>query len=372
MSTVTQLPEINFITTDVNEIVMDSIRMYESLSGRKLAEADPMRLILLAHASIIVQQNVKINEAAKQNLLYYATGGVLKHKGAEWHTPHLAATAATCTLRFYMSQPLTAARIIPAQTLVTADGTIFFETVEEITCPVGATEADVTIRCTVAGTVGNDFGEGMIKTLVKPLPYVEKVANITVSAGGAEDETDDEYRARIYQAPEQLSVAGPAGAYEYHAKKASTLVADVKVKSPEPGVVNISIIEDNGRLPSEAVIEAVELALSDRRVRPLTDVVVVGAPKTKDYALDLTYYIDALSNDKALIQEKIEAAIAEFIVWQSSKIGRDINPSQLIAKCIAAGAKRVDVISPNYETVEEDEVAHLIGQSVVFGGDELA
>lgn len=367
-----QLPEINFITTDVNEIVNDSIKMYESLSGRKLGEADPMRLILLSHAYIIVQQNIKINEAARQNLLYYATGNVLEHKGTEWATPKLAATAATTILRVYFPQPLKTAQIIVKGTLVTADGSLFFETIEETTCPVDAVSIDVPIRCTQTGTIGNGYNEGMIKTLVKPLSFVEKVENIAVSSGGAEEEADDEYRARIYQAPEQLSVAGPTGAYEYHAKKASVLIADVKVKSPEPGVVNVSVIEEGGRLPSEAVLEAVTAALNVRSVRPLTDFVVVKAPEQKEYALDVTYYIDVLSNDKTLIQQKIEKAIDEYVVWQSSKIGRDINPSQLIANCIAAGAKRVDVLSPSYAAVTDDEVAVLTTRNVVFGGEEHA
>lgn len=370
--TVIKLPEINFITTNVDEIVSDSIQMYEHLAGRKLADADPIRLILLAHASIIVQQNVKINDAAKQNLLYYARDDVLKHKGAEWNTPYLVATKARAILRLYMTQPLITAKIIPAKTLVTFDGQVFFASLTEVTCPIGTTQMDVEIECTTPGVVGNNFGIGQLNILVKPLEYVERVENITVSSGGAEAESDDDYRARIYQAPEQLSTAGPTGAYEYHAKKASTLVADVKVKSPTPGTVHISVIEENGRLPSDIVIHDIIEAVNDRRVRPLTDYVTVSAPEIKVYNLDITYYIDALSSDKMLIQKEIEAAIDRYIVWQSSKIGRDINPSQLTAECVAAGAKRVDIRSPIFTVIADDEVAHLNTQNVVFGGEEIA
>lgn len=370
MSTVTQLPEINFISTDVNEIMNDSIKTYEQLSGRKLAEADPIRIILLSHASIIVQQNVKINEAARQNLLYYAQGDILDHKGAEWDTPRIEATPATTTMKFTLSQVFNSARIIPRETLVTAEGTIFFRTTEDLVIATGALHGEVRAECTEVGTIGNDYQAGTITTLVKPLPYVARVENITMSEMGSGRESDEHYRARIWQAPEKISVAGSREAYEYHARSASSLISDVHVHSPEPGHVHIALLSTNGELPGQELIDDVTAVVSDRKVRPLTDYVTVMAPKTIDFDVELTYWIETAAVDKTLIQLAITDAVNNYVSWQTSKIGRDINPSRLISDVIRAGAKRVDVISPTFTVVKENEVAHCIAETVLFGGIE--
>ncbi|HAB72820.1 MAG TPA: baseplate assembly protein, partial [Pantoea sp.] len=50
-------------------------------------------------------------------------------------------------------------------------------------------------------------------------------------------ESDDNFRMRIAAAFEGLSVAGPSGAYEYHAKSADGRIADVSATSPAPAEV---------------------------------------------------------------------------------------------------------------------------------------
>ena len=75
--------------------------------------------------------------------------------------------------------------------------------------------------------------------LVDVFPYYDRVENITVSAGGAERETDSAFYERMRESMESFSTAGPSGAYIYHAKTASPLVADVAALSPTPGVADI-------------------------------------------------------------------------------------------------------------------------------------
>lgn len=367
---VVQLPEINFLTTDVNEIVNDSIKTYERLSGRKLAEADPIRIILLSHASIIVQQNVKLNEAARQNLLYYATGDMLDHKGAEWSTSRIEAMPATTTMQIKLSQTFDSARIIPANTLVTSDGQLFFSTTADLVIEAGESAGEVRAECTETGTIGNGYQVGTISTLVKPLPYVASVTNLTMTELGSERESDDAYRERIWQAPEKLSVAGSREAYEYHVRTASALISDVYVHSPLAGYVHIAILSANGTLPSQELIDDVTAAVSDRKVRPLTDFVTVMAPEVVEFDVQLTYWIETTAIDKTLIQRAINKAVRDYVTWQTSKVGRDINPSRLISDVIRAGAKRVDVISPTFTVLSEGKVAQCVGETVNFGGIE--
>lgn len=369
MSSLNDLPEIELVSTDVEEIESNIITVYEGITGRSLAPGDPVRLFLQAIAAIIVQQRVLINYAAKQNLLAYAEGAYLDHIGALVRTERLPAKSAQTTLRFTISPPQPQAVIIPAGTRVTPDGQVFFATTQVTTVPAGVTQIDVVAECTTQGTIGNNWQVGQINKLVDPLPWIQKVENITASSGGVDEEDDDSYRERIRQAPESFSTAGPEEGYKYWAKSAHQSIIDISVTSPAPGQVEIRPLLENGEIPGQEILDAVAAVCNDKRIRPLTDQVVVLAPEVVSYNIDLTYYI-AQSNAATNIQEAVNKAVDEYVVWQKAKLGRDINPSELIARIKAAGAKRVDIVSPVFTSVDLHQVAIVETISVQYGGVE--
>lgn len=365
------LPEVNFSTSDPQEIVDDVVSAYEKLSGRKLFEGDPVYIIILAFSSALAEAHAVINHAARQNLLYYASDDMLDHKGYPWDTPRIGNDYSRTTILFTTSRSLESGKVIPKGERVTNNaGTIIFETTEEVVISPGEREVFVPAQCTEPGVIGNGLEVGELDALVVPISYITRVENITVSSGGTQPESDDDYRKRIRMASEKLSTAGSGGAYEYHTKKVSADIEDVLVDSPGPGKVHVSILMKDGRLPEEEEVQSVLETLSSNKVRPLTDFVTVGPPETREYDLDVVYYIDKNAVDKALIQQNIEKAVTEYEIWQSRKIGRDFNPSQLTAMCVRAGAKRVVVNSPTYEVVERGEVAVLKNRKVEFGGEE--
>ncbi len=97
----------------------------------------------------------------------------------------------------------------------------------------------------------------------------------------------------------------------------------------------------------------------------------VKAPDVETFDLELTYYIARSNQAQATaIQAKVDAAIADFITWQTTEIGRDINPSELVRKIREAGAKRVVLTSPAFKQVADTEVAQLGEKSVTYGGLE--
>ena len=103
----------------------------------------------------------------------------------------------------------------------------------------------------------------------------------------------------------------------------------------------------------------------------MTDLVSVSAPDKRPFDVELTYYI-ARSNQASAtaIQARVDAAIQDFISWQTTEIGRDINPTELIRRVRDAGAKRVELTSPAFTAVQETEVARLGSQKVTYGGLE--
>jgi len=73
------LPEINFVTADPQEIISANKKIVESILGRTLERADPLMIYLNSLLAIIIQQRILIDYVAKQNLLAYATGENLRH-----------------------------------------------------------------------------------------------------------------------------------------------------------------------------------------------------------------------------------------------------------------------------------------------------
>jgi phage-related baseplate assembly protein len=365
------LTEVTFAEKDSSTIETEVLDQYEETAGSSLADADPRKLMLQALVPILVSQRGYIDTAAKQNLLYYATGDYLDQIGYLVNCTRNAASAASCTVRFTLSAARTVDTVIASGKRVTSGDGVYFATTAEATITAGSTYVDVTAECTTTGTGGNDYAIGTLTTLVDSVTYVASVTNITASASGTDEETDDSFRERIHEASESFSVAGPTGAYEYWAKSASSTITDVAVYSPSAGVVTICPLLTDGEIPSDELLASVLEICSDEDVRPLTDNVKVVAPTQVSYDIDVEYYIsEDDATTAASIQTAVETAVETYETWQKSVLGRCIDPSRLIYLMIKAGASRVAVTLPVYTVLEQNQVAKESTVSANYGGTE--
>lgn len=365
------LPEILFVSADKEEVEAYILGEYERIAGRTLARGDPVRLFLLTIAAVIILLLDKINETGKQNLLRYAGGDNLEHLGALVGVERIQATAAVTTMQINLSVMHEGSTVIPAGTRFSAGDDVFFALQEPLVIKGWAQSGEAEAVCLTPGLAGNGYLPGQIKTLVDPLPYVDSVVNITASEGGSGVQDDDSYRENIRLAPESFSVAGPDGAYIYHAKSASAQIIDVSVRSPTPGEVEVRPLLAGGEIPGEEMLGIVLEKLDDRRVRPLTDKVTVLAPEAVGYDVELTYYIDMADTTQAeAIQAAVDEAVDSYVLWQKSRLGRDLNPSELIRRIMQAGAKRVEVASPAFTRLQSTQVAVADKVAVNLGGFE--
>lgn len=373
------LPDIDFVTADKDAVQSVILSIYKSVTGRQLAQGDPVRLFVLVITNVVILLLNKINETGRQNLLKYADGINLDHIGILVGVSRIPAAGASTTVRATLSAPRSTITTIPAGTRITAGDNIFFATVGDIVILAGQTTATGPANCTTTGAGGNGYVAGELNTIVDPVPYVASIVNITTSQGGSDTEDDNRYRERIHNAPESFSCAGASGAYEFFAKKASTTIADVKVVSPAPGDVVIYPLLENGVLPEQEILSAVVAMCNQTHVRPLTDHVSAQTPGQKSYNINLTYYVNYADQTHAsVIQQNVDKAVNEYVVWQRSAMGRDINPSELIRRVMEAGAKRVVVTAPVYTAVKNGsdadayavEIAVLGSKTVTYGGIE--
>lgn len=373
-----KLPDISFIDDKTLEQVQESMvkdyqYKYSEITEKSysLPRADPMALILYACSVQIFQALLYVDRAGKQNLMKYTYSEFVDHIAALRGISRNGAKAARTTVRFTLSAAQKEPVAIPAGTRVTNGKEIYFSTQEYAEIAAGKTVIELECICSKTGIVGNDFLPGEINILTDPIRYVQRIENINVSDGGTDIESDESVIERTYYAPSGYSVAGPDDAYVYWAKTFNTDIADVKVTSPDPVEVVVTFIMAGGELPEESVIEGLQNYLQDKKIRPLTDHVTVKKPDIENYVINVRYFINKSDSYKALsIQNEVNAAIADFTIWQSSKIGRDINPSVLIEKMVAAGAKRIEVTQPIFRQIPDGAVAKLTGQTVSYGGIE--
>lgn len=373
------LPEINFVTADKEVVENEIFALYTTITGRKLAPADPIRLFLLAITNIVILLLNRINDTGKQNLLAYARGANLDHIGIAFGVERLQATGAVTTMKLTASMARPEGIAIPKGTRFTSGDGAFFALTEPYYLSANETSILVKAVCTEASVKGNGYPIGSITTLVDPIPYIASVTNTTISEGGADVETDDAFRERIREAPESFSCAGAEGAYEFFTKKASALISSVKVVSPKPGDVVVYPGLVSGEIAKAEILTLVETALTDKKVRPLTDNVSVKAPIAKNYSINLQYYIDSDNAYYAdTIKARVDEAVTDYTKWQSGKVGRDIIPSELIRRIMEAGAKRVTVNSPIFTVVKDGrkedgyqvELAQCTGKTIIYGGVE--
>lgn len=365
------LPDVDFINVSADEIQASVFECYKNIVGRSVAKGDPTRLFLLVMSDVVIRLCNNQNYIGKQNLLKYAVGGNLDNIAALTETERLPASAAMTTIKITLSEARDNEVIVPAGTRVaTADG-IYFALSEAVIVTAGNTAATGEAVCTETGDIGNGYLPGEINQIVDPVAYVAAMTNTTQSEGGSDEEDDESLRERAHEAPERFSVAGPEGAYQYHAKSVNSAITDVAVTSPSPGIVNIYPLLDGGEIPGEELLQEVEERLSDKTIRPLTDNVEVKAPEEVSYNIAGTYYIDSNDvNQAADIQSRVTEAVNEYVLWQKSKLGRDINPSKLISMVMAAGVKRVDVTAPVFAKLENMQVAVADEISMTMAGAE--
>lgn len=368
-----------FIPTDTDAVTALVTAVYERLTGTTVRPASPERLFIQWISSILVQERALANYAANQNIPSRAEGKNLDALAELTNCrPRPEAEPAVCTVRFSISQAQDTAILIPAGTRVTdTGGSLVWATQADVYIPIGETSVDALVRCLTPGLVGNGCAPGQIKTIVDLYDYYSACENITESGGGADRATDEEYYQLMRASMDSYSCAGSKGGYVYFAKQVSTEIADVIAASPTPGVVKLYVLMAGGELAGEEVKKAVLAACSAGDVRPLTDQVFVEDAETVPYNIRFTYYTQTGTDKSAAeIAENVQAAVEEYAVWQSSRLGRDINPSRLTGLLMQTGIKRVELAEPAFTALKDGsgkdvpQVAACGEVTVINGGYE--
>lgn len=343
------MTEPSFIDRDGGQILADMTALYEQISGKVLQPAQAERLLINAFAYRELLLREQVQYAALQTLVSFASAPALDYLGELVGVYRLSASAATTTIQFSLIAGHGGVVIPEGTRVATSDGKVIFATTEATDVNAGVLTADVQCFTTALGESGNGYTIGEVNEILDPQPFLTGASNLDITAGGANQETDDVLRERIKLAPEAFSTAGSEGAYKFHAKSASPAILDVAVTSPTPGEVNIYPL--TATLPTApSILALVDAACNSEKVRPLTDTVTVLTPTSVAY--DITVEVECYNDANTVtVQEQIEANLAEYAAVNSKRLGLDIVRSQIIAKCMVEGVYDVTIVEPATDIV---------------------
>lgn len=164
-------------------------------------------------------------------------------------------------------------------------------------------------------------------------------------------ETDTSLRMRIQLSLEGFSVAGPRGAYVFHARGADGRVKDISVDSPVPGTVRVTVLSSElpRGVPTAPVLAAVEDRLNADDVRPLTDTVIVQAATIITYTISATITVQE-GPDPSVVLAAAQAAVATY-VSQCHSLGTAVRRAGLNAAMWQPGVTQVVITQPAVDVV---------------------
>ncbi|MDE1464787.1 baseplate assembly protein [Spartinivicinus poritis] len=154
-----------------------------------------------------------------------------------------------------------------------------------------------------------------------------------------EEETDQDFRYRLQLEYEGKSVAGPEGAYIFHALSADGLVKDVAVNSPEPVEVDLYILtHENTGQPTEALLKKVREYLEP--YRPLTDKLNIKAPSQLfEYTIDAVLYLKG-GPEASIVENLSRQRLQQYVIHQHY-LGAQITESSIHAALTVEGVENV-------------------------------
>ncbi len=274
-----------------------------------------------------------INFMGKQNLLAFAEDEWLDNAGALVDCERLKPTASSATFEAVFTNNHGGFTLPKGFSVLAKDGKTVFETKSDIIIERNEASLSLTLYCNKTGPQANGFRAGDINQISAPINQLKSLVNTTISVGGSNEESNDNFRERIYLAPSGFSSAGPFEAYEYFARSAHPSISRVKVLSPKPNYIDIYVLLYDEQTPSQEILNIVEAYCNAQKRRPIGDVVkaLAAEPNRMTTSMHLEIYTDMQSmaaSTVTTVRSKLNTLTSR---WRS-QLGRDVVPEALTAE----------------------------------------
>lgn len=217
--------------------------------------------------------------------------------------------------------------------------------------------ASVAVSATLPGAAGN-LAAGAVLSLLSPVPGVAPSAAVETLEGGADEETDDELRARVLAAWRDRPMAGTAADYVAWALLVPGITrAWASPNTPSLGRVTVHVVADGNTptiAPTAAQLDQVRETIDE--LRPVTAQAVVLAPTLSSLHLTLE-----LAPGTDAVRAAVAAAVAEAI-RRDAQPGGTIRLSRLSAAISSVpGELHHRIVSPAADVTAAAGVLHVPG-----------
>lgn len=375
------LPAISFAVTDVAALQAAVVSGFQSAwladTGEtlNLTLADRRTNFLYALVAYLIQERQLIDQSAKQNLLPFSGDGFIDNLAVIFGplAARLPAAAAVTTIQFTLTvvNP-SASSIVPHGTSVQSSSTqLVFATDTDLVIPAGYSIGSVSATCLIAGAQGNGLLPGDLASVTGwAQPFAVTATNTENTAGGADIETTEAYRVRLFGITDSYSPAGPKGRYKNYALAVSSSISDVSVMGPEdglqPGQVTVTALLQGGQIPNQALLNEIYAALNGDTIRDFCAELTVAVPVPVGYSITVQWWNDSsYTGNLTALTEAVQTAVNNWITSNTNALGGSINPATLNAAVLAAGASYCVVQSPARIQLALNQVGQVVDDPII-------
>ena len=265
----------------------------------------------------------------------------LERHGTQWSIARLPATFSVGDVVFTGVN----GTAIPAGTIVARDDGWEYVTTAGGTISGGS--ATIAVEALTAGVDGNT-DNGIVLTIASPIASIDDDVTVDVLDSGADEETDDDYRARIIFRIQNTPAGGAEHDYVTLGRTVSG-VANIFVFgnyngiAPELGYVTVVVLGVSPLVPGAGILTDVENTLAP--IVPVTATLVVDPIVEADINIDIS-----ITPNTSDIQTAIENSIVELFDVEGAP-GGTIPLSRLRNAIATAGPDDYEITDIEVDTI---------------------
>ncbi|MGM9619330.1 MAG: baseplate J/gp47 family protein [Oscillospiraceae bacterium] len=302
----------------VEEIYEEMRRVFTERSGVEIGDGCDMAVRLYAAAAEVQALYCQAEWVLEQCLPQTARGEALDGHGMLRNLTRRSSAKATGALTFSVTTPAAEDREIPVGTVCMTAGGVRFITTAAGVIAAGESSCTVAAEAVEPGRSGNAAAGSVTRMSVPPVG-VEKCVNEAAFSGGADEETDEEFRSRVLESFRRLPNGANAAYYELQAENHPGVRSAKAVgRARGIGTVDVYIAAESG-VPSQTLLQEVYDDLNAKREIAVDLQVLSPAPTAVDVTAALTVGEGYAFSEVA---ERAEEALAAF--FSADLLGRGI------------------------------------------------
>ena len=344
----------------VDEIYREMLECYAGKTGTSPAEGCDLSVRLYAMAAQIYALEVQADWTCRQAFPQTAQGEYLDRHAQLRGLERKEAVPAEGTVRFTAGEAVQSDRAIPEGTVCMTAGLVRFATTQAAAIPAGSLTADVPVRALEAGTAGNVAAGSVTAMAVAPVGVIS-CTNPAPCAGGADQEGDEELRARVLETFRRLPNGANAAYYQQEALSFDQVAAVSVLPRPRgTGTVDV-VVASRAGVPGEELLEELEDYFQQRREIAVD--VQVKAPEVKTVDVSVQVAIQD-GGDGAAVLQGVEDALEDWFTGE--RLGQDVllaRLGQIIFAC--DGVANYSITAPAADVAVDSDELPVLGTLTV-------